>query len=1204
MHGGMKVYVGSPAAARAYLEADRGRADDYYLAEGTGFARRFAARDGRVQELAALAGDGYEAWVAGRDPSTGEPRGRLRCDGRAVRFVEVVVNGPKSWSLAAALHPEIAEAYDAAQDQAATQIIVWLAQHATTRVGPRGGQVQVPVEVLEAVTVRHYTSRAGDPHRHLHLQIGARVYAAGKWRGLHTVGVRDSLGAINGIGHAAVVCDPQFRAALAAHGYTLDATGEILELSDYVGPFSARAAQIGRNADRYEAEWTAAHPGEHPRPALRRAWDARAWADGRQDKITPRPGVELTARWRAELAALGYRDPSQPVALAPNPIGELDRDRAAAQLLTRLAAGRSAWNLADIRGEVEQLIAAAGVVADASVRMELAEDLTARALACCVPLLSRDGMPVPVPEHIRAWTSQSVLDVEADLAARLAARGPRPADVRDADLPLPVPGGLDKGQAAAVAALAGARPLVVVEGAAGAGKTTTLSAARRLLETQGRRLVLAAPTLKAAKVASAELGAAAGSAAWLAFQHGWRWTERGSWTRLAVGQADPVTGHEYAGPIEGARLRPGDLLVVDEAGMLDQDTARALLTVADECRVRVALLGDRHQLSAVGRGGVLDLAARHADPAAHLTLQAVHRFTRTDGTGPAVPDTEYADLSLAMRSGADPGWVFDALAARGQIRLHPDAATLQAALAATAADHHRRDERVAVVVDTREQAAELNAAIRDRLAAAGRVDDTSVVSTRGGQRIGAGDRIATRRNDRGLGVANRDIWTVTAVGRDGGLVVTPVVATPAAAEERVLPAAYVAEHVELAYAGTAHGSQGDTVTAAHTVIGEHTGAASAYVGMTRGRTANTAHLVAADVPAAREQWLAVFGRDRADLGPAHAVELAAAEAARYAPPRPLDQALADLHQAWTTEQRCLDQLTLATARRDLILDVAALEAGRADRLTTLEAAYRQTATEVTRAQQRADASATAVAVMAAGLRDRLLTAWDAQRDTAHRAAQMVLDGPGRLGLRRTAVARAAAQLTAWADTWRPCLPTMPTDPRGIAAVAGSAGDRARLRAAFTDHARRHAEWAHREHARLAAEADAAQTAHGTAQRELAHARRDRDERLARLDATGHPFDPATQLADAERDVAATEQQLAAVRSHIERLRAEPALLSQPTDRLTGERNCWRTRYDLDENAARPGDPQPLRSRTGVRPSAPPPTGHVAQHTNPRLGMPR
>jgi ATP-dependent exoDNAse (exonuclease V) alpha subunit len=74
----------------------------------------------------------------------------------------------------------------------------------------------------------------------------------------------------------------------------------------------------------------------------------------------------------------------------------------------------------------------------------------------------------------------------------------------------------------------------------------------------------------------------------------------------------------------------GDRLVVDEAGMLDQDTARALLTVADECQVRLALLGDRHQLAAVGRGGVLDLAARQVDPAAHLTLDVLHRFVRTD----------------------------------------------------------------------------------------------------------------------------------------------------------------------------------------------------------------------------------------------------------------------------------------------------------------------------------------------------------------------------------------------------------------------------------------------------------------------------------------------------------------------------------------------------------------------------------------------
>jgi len=301
----MKVYAGPPAAARHYVEVDRVRADDYYLAEGTGLARRFVATDGRVRELAPLTGDGYETWVAGRDPDTGEPRGQLRGNEHAVRFVEVVVNGPKTWSLAAALHADIARAYEAAQDRAAEQVIAWLSEHATTRVGPRGGQVQVPLGVLEAATVRHYTSRAEDPHWHLHLQLLSRVHAAGKWRGLHTIGIRDFLGAINGIGHAAMACDPELNAAFAAHGYTRGATGEVLELAEYVGPFSGRNAQIARNVDRYERDWRAAHPGEHPGPALRRAWDARAWAERRPDKVTYRPGQSLADRWRVQLHGLG-----------------------------------------------------------------------------------------------------------------------------------------------------------------------------------------------------------------------------------------------------------------------------------------------------------------------------------------------------------------------------------------------------------------------------------------------------------------------------------------------------------------------------------------------------------------------------------------------------------------------------------------------------------------------------------------------------------------------------------------------------------------------------------------------------------------------------------------------------------------------------------------------------------------------------------
>jgi exodeoxyribonuclease V alpha subunit len=410
----------------------------------------------------------------------------------------------------------------------------------------------------------------------------------------------------------------------------------------------------------------------------------------------------------------------------------------------------------------------------------------------------------------------------------------------------------------------------------------------------------------------------------------------------ALALVDPATGQRYAGPEENARLRAGDVLLVDEAGMLDQDTARALLVVADEHDVRVALLGDRRQLAAVGRGGVLDLAAGRVDPAAHVTLDEVHRFTGADQSGQTVLDSEYADLTLAMRDGADPGAVFDALAARGQIRLQPDQAALSEALAALAAEHRRRGEQTAIVVDTGEQAAELGAAIRERLVADRRVDDLRVAVTGAGQRIGAGDRIATRRNDRALGVANRDIWTVTAVDRHGALAVVPddvtptrtvppgvtPGVTPAGAGELVLPAGYVTTHVELAYASTAHGVQGDTVTSAHVVIGEHTGAASAYVGMTRGRTANIAHLVAADPAEARQKWMAVFGRDRADLGPGHAAQLAAAEAARYAQSRPLDQVLTELHEAWTVEQRCLDRLAVLQPQRDTLRAFGSLQAAQ------------------------------------------------------------------------------------------------------------------------------------------------------------------------------------------------------------------------------------------------------------------------------------
>ena len=162
-----------------------------------------------------------------------------------------------------------------------------------------------------------------------------------------------------------------------------------------------------------------------------------------------------------------------------------------------------------------------------------------------MPLLDRDG----VPEHIRALTSRHVLEVEADLTARLAARADTPATTLEPVADGGVGFDLDAAQREVVAALASDRQLVVVEGAAGAGKTTTLAAARTAIEDGGRPAAGGHTDAEGGRGRRTSSSARdAFSAAWLAHQHGYRWDEHGSWTRLEPGQTDPDTGAVYRGP--------------------------------------------------------------------------------------------------------------------------------------------------------------------------------------------------------------------------------------------------------------------------------------------------------------------------------------------------------------------------------------------------------------------------------------------------------------------------------------------------------------------------------------------------------------------------------------------------------------------------------------------------------------------------------
>ena len=98
---------------------------------------------------------------------------------------------------------------------------------------------------------------------------------------------------------------------------------------------------------------------------------------------------------------------------------------------------------------------------------------------------------------------------------------------------------------------------MVVEGAAGAGKTTMLGAAIQAAAAQGRATRVVTPTKKAAEVAAQELGVPTDCVAKLVHAHGWRWNRDGVWTRLAPGDTDPETGATYARPRRGRAARAG-----------------------------------------------------------------------------------------------------------------------------------------------------------------------------------------------------------------------------------------------------------------------------------------------------------------------------------------------------------------------------------------------------------------------------------------------------------------------------------------------------------------------------------------------------------------------------------------------------------------------------------------------------------------------
>jgi ATP-dependent exoDNAse (exonuclease V) alpha subunit len=350
-------------------------------------------------------------------------------------------------------------------------------------------------------------------------------------------------------------------------------------------------------------------------------------------------------------------------------------------------------------------------------------------------------------------------------------------------------------RAAAAAAMGRAASLVLVVGPAGTGKTAATAHAVRYLRAQNRPVIGLAPSGKAADVLAAEAGCRTDTLA-------------GFLTRHTSGRPSPWP--------------PGTTMILDEAGMATTNDLARLVGLVRRHQWRLVAVGDPAQLPAVGRGGVF---AHWCDTLPHHQLVTPRRFDQP----------WEAAASIALRAG-DPRAV-DAYAEQGRLfTAHP------ALLAGEVARLYQRNvgagRTVAITTNTGDTARAINREIQ-RLADP--ADRRPRVALADATHVSVDDQIATRRNDRNLRtdqherVRNRQTWTVTAVDPAGGLT-----ASHPQRGAVTLPADYVARHVELGWAVTGYGNQGDTVDVGLAILEPGTTRNHAYVALTRGRQVNLA----------------------------------------------------------------------------------------------------------------------------------------------------------------------------------------------------------------------------------------------------------------------------------------------------------------------------------------------------------------------------
>jgi hypothetical protein len=365
--------------------------------------------------------------------------------------------------------------------------------------------------------------------------------------------------------------------------------------------------------------------------------------------------------------------------------------------------------------------------------------------------------------------------------------------------------------------LTSGRPVELIVGVAGSGKTTALAAVRQAFEDAGYRVVGTSISGQAARTLGAETG---------------------------IGEARTIASLLWRLDHGQAQLDSSTVVICDEAGMTDDPAMLRLLAATEASRSKLIIVGDHRQLGAVGPGGSLQaLVARHTG-SVHALRENVRQANPEERT-----------MLAQLRAGSVEQAV-NWYAEHGRITTAPHREQALEQTVAAWVDDLSQGRESTMMAWRRANVAALNARARQVMQGTGRLSGPELQMA--GNTYQAGDRIVTLAPSAHGQLVTSQRGQVVGVDPDAGRLTVRMDdgRTHVLGPDQICP-----DQLAFGYATTVHRSQGATFDTAH-LFADGGGRELGYVAMSRARDTAYVHAVADNVYQAVEDLTWDWSREK------------------------------------------------------------------------------------------------------------------------------------------------------------------------------------------------------------------------------------------------------------------------------------------------------------------------------------------------------